>query len=122
MKRLVIAATVSMLFAIAISGCQEASQAGEQNTNSASPNANRRAVMIATENLRIELNKKNARISELEKELESCKSKVSKLETQATKSAEGFMKIASDMTKKNAELMVENTSLKAQIKVLESKK
>ena len=66
MKKLSIALLVSMLFVIAVSGCQE--------NNSPAPN--RRAAMIGGETLRVEINQKNAKITELQSELDKSNKKI----------------------------------------------
>jgi hypothetical protein len=109
MNRLLTALLISMLFVIAVSGCQEDN----------SPSNDRRANLIGSENLRLQLKDKDAKIANLQSELDKCTKENAALKAQATKSAEGFMQMYMVTNKKNIALEKENAILKAKIKELE---
>lgn len=109
MNRLLTALLVSMLFVIAVSGCQEDN----------SPSNNRRANLIGSENLRIQLKDKDAKIADLQSQLDKCTKENATLKAQATKSAGGFMQMFMAANQKTTTLEKENAVLKAKIKELE---
>jgi len=109
MNRLLTALLVSMLFVIAVSGCQEDN----------SPAKDKRANLIGNENLRLQLKDKDAKIADLQSELDKYTKENATLKAQATKSAEGFMQMFMVTNQKNIALEKENTTLKAKIKELE---
>lgn len=109
MNRLLTALLVSMLFVIAVSGCQEDN----------SPAKDRRANLIGSENLRIQLRDKDAKIADLQSQLDKCTKENATLKAQATKSAEGFMQMFIATNQKTVALEKENAVLKAKIKELE---
>ena len=110
MKKLLTALLVSMLFTIAVSGCQE----GDSS-------ANGRAGMIAIDNLRLEIQEKDTEIAKLTSQLEKCETKSKLLEIQSTKAGAGFMEIFAATNQKTIKLEKENAALKARIKELEKK-
>lgn len=109
MNRLLTALLVSMLFVIAVSGCQEDN----------SPASDRRANLIGSENLRLQLKDKDAKIASLQSELDKCTKENATLKAQAHKSAEGFMQMFMAANQKTIALEKENATLKAKIKELE---
>lgn len=109
MNRLLTALLVSMLFVIAVSGCQEDN----------SPSNDRRANLVGSENLRIELEDKDTKIASLQSELDKCTKENATLKAQANKSAGGFMEMFMAANQKTSALEKENATLKAKIKELE---
>ncbi|MBW8017203.1 MAG: hypothetical protein FVQ82_13550 [Planctomycetes bacterium] len=109
MKKLLTTLLVSMLLAFAVSGCQENN----------SPEINPQAKLIANEILRLELDEKNARIAELQSQLEKCEKRNTDLKDQAVKTGKGYMEVFATINQKNGELVKENAALKARIKELE---
>lgn len=111
MNRLLTTLLASMLLVIAVSGCQE---------NNSTSN-DRRANLIGSENLRLQLKDKDAKIADLQSELDKCTKENGTLKSQATKSAGGFMEMFIAVNQKTAALEKENADLKARITELEKK-
>lgn len=104
MKKLLTALLVSMLLVIAVSGCEE---------------NNRRAEMVAIDNLRLQITEKDTKIAELQTLLDKCEDKNRLLTAQSTKAGAGFMEIFASTNEKVVKLEKENAALKAKIKELQ---
>ena len=109
MKRLTTALLVSMLLLIAVSGCNEETYG----------NGNRRAQLIGNENLRQQVIEKDAKISDLQAQLEKCQKDNKGLQDQAMKTGSNTVKMMSTLNNQIIELGKENANLKARIKELE---
>ena len=109
MNKLLTALLVSMLFVIAVSGCQEDN----------SPANDRRANLIGSENLRLQLKDKDDKIASLQSELDKCTKENATLKAQATQAGAGFMEMFIAANQKTIALEKENAVLKTKIKELE---